>query len=284
MTRHSTFTFRDSSRQPERPPSCERRRPEPGRGLAFAVLTAAQPVQLVSASRPLETHLRPYAISHPAAALQQGGCVKRDLGWIKLWERNVEIRSLLVMAVFVTMTPLFATAQPDTAVEVKKGTDQATVSGTAKVKATVVGIDVATRTVTLKTNKGKVVELEVGTEARNFDQIKVGDIVNAEYKESLTLSLRKGGGKASVKQSETANRSAPGAKPGGTLGREVRVLANVVAINPQTKMVTVKGPQGNTVDLMVDSPDTLKNIKKGDQVEADYTEALAISVEPAGKQ
>ncbi|WER45605.1 hypothetical protein CupriaWKF_15100 [Cupriavidus sp. WKF15] len=196
----------------------------------------------------------------------------------------MEIRSLLVLAVFVTMTPLFATAQPDTAVEVKKGTDQATVSGTAKVKATVVGIDVATRTVTLKTNKGKVVELEVGTEARNFDQIKVGDIVNAEYKESLTLSLRKGGGKASVKQSETANRSAPGAKPGGTLGREVRVLANVVAINPQTKMVTVKGPQGNTVDLMVESPDTLKNIKKGDQVEAVYTEALAISVEPAGKQ
>lgn len=196
----------------------------------------------------------------------------------------MEIRCAIVLAAFVTMTPLLATAQPDTAVEVRKGTDQATVSGTAKVTATVVGIDAATRTVTLKTNKGKVVELEVGTEARNFDQIKVGDIVNAEYKEALTLSLRKGAGEASVKENETANRSAPGAKPGGTIGREVRILANVVAINPQTKMVTVKGPQGNTVDLMVENPDTLKNVRKGDQVEAVYTEALAISVEPAGKK
>jgi Cu/Ag efflux protein CusF len=57
-----------------------------------------------------------------------------------------------------------------------------------------------------------------------------------------------------------------------------------VAVNPQTRKVTVKGPQGNTVDLMVENPDTLKNIKKGDQVEAVYTEALAISVEPAGKK
>jgi Cu/Ag efflux protein CusF len=182
------------------------------------------------------------------------------------------------------MTPLFAIAQPDSTVEVKRGTELATVSGAARVKATVVGIDAATRTVTLKTSKGKVVDLEVGAQARNFDQLKVGDTVNAEYKEALTLSLRKGSGEASVNQSETADRSAPGAKPGGTVGREVRILANVVAVNPQTRKVTVKGPQGNTVDLMVENPDTLKNIKKGDQVEAVYTEALAISVEPAGKK
>jgi len=194
------------------------------------------------------------------------------------------IRSLFLLATFITMTPLLATAQPDNTVEVTRGTDQATVSGVTRVKATVVGIDAATRTVTLKTSKGKVVDIEVGAEARNFDQLKVGDTVNAEYKEALTLSLRKGSGEASVNQSETADRSAPGAKPGGTVGREVRIMANVVAVNPQTRKVTVKGPQGNTVDLMVDNPDTLKNIKKGDRVEAVYTEALAISVEPAGKK
>ncbi len=177
-----------------------------------------------------------------------------------------------------------AMAQPDTAVDVKKGADHTTVTGTAKTKATVVGIDAATRTVTLKTSKGKTVELEVGPEARNFDQLKVGDVVSAEYKEALTLSLRKGGGgEASVKESETADRSKPGAKPGGTLGREVRILANVVAVNAKEKKVTVKGPQGNTMDLMVDDPEKLKTIKKGDQVEAVYTEALAISVEPAAK-
>jgi Cu/Ag efflux protein CusF len=43
----------------------------------------------------------------------------------------------------------------------------------------------------------------------------------------------------------------------------------------------LKGPKGNTLDLLVQDPDQFANIKKGDQVEAVYTEALAISVEPA---
>jgi Cu/Ag efflux protein CusF len=35
------------------------------------------------------------------------------------------------------------------------------------------------------------------------------------------------------------------------------------------------------VDLKVEDPAQLKNIKAGDQVEAVYTEALAIAVQPA---
>jgi Cu/Ag efflux protein CusF len=35
---------------------------------------------------------------------------------------------------------------------------------------------------------------------------------------------------------------------------------------------------------MVEDPEQMKNIKKGDQVEAVYTEAVAISVEPATRK
>jgi Cu/Ag efflux protein CusF len=38
------------------------------------------------------------------------------------------------------------------------------------------------------------------------------------------------------------------------------------------------------VDLRVQDPERLKRVKKGDQVKAVYTEALAISVEPATKK
>jgi Cu/Ag efflux protein CusF len=79
-------------------------------------------------------------------------------------------------------------------------------------------------------------------------------------------------------------RTPPGAKPGGTVGREVKVLADVVGVNTKTKTVTLKGPKGNTVDLKVEDPAQLANIKTGDQVEAVYTEALAISVEPAAQK
>jgi Cu/Ag efflux protein CusF len=44
--------------------------------------------------------------------------------------------------------------------------------------------------------------------------------------------------------------------------------------------VTLRGPK-QTVDLRVNDPEQLKLIKVGDQIEAVYAQALALSVEPA---
>jgi hypothetical protein len=45
-------------------------------------------------------------------------------------------------------------------------------------------------------------------------------------------------------------------------------------------VVTLKGPQ-RTVELKVRDPEQFKLVKKGDQVQATYTEAVAIAVMPA---
>ncbi len=50
-----------------------------------------------------------------------------------------------------------------------------------EVSANVVGIDKATRTVTLKGPKGDVFDIVASDEVKNFDQIKVGDFVVARY-------------------------------------------------------------------------------------------------------
>ena len=63
----------------------------------------------------------------------------------------------------------------------------------------------------------------------------------------------------------------------------VSVLADVVAVDMKTSVVTLRGPKGNMVELNVADPGQLKLIKKGDQVEAVYAEAVAITVEPAAK-
>jgi Cu/Ag efflux protein CusF len=172
-----------------------------------------------------------------------------------------------------------ALAQPQTSVEVTKGAGTATVTGTTKVTATVVEIDPATRTVTLKDKKGHIVDVEVGEEARNFDQLKVGDVVTTEYREAMSLSLSKTSGPRSASERTMEQRSSPGAKPGGTIGREITVMADVVAVNAKAKTVTLKGPH-NTVDVIVEDPEQMKNIRKGDQVQVVYTEAVAISVTP----
>ncbi|EUC14829.1 hypothetical protein SAMN05446935_2528 [Burkholderia sp. YR290] len=184
----------------------------------------------------------------------------------------------LVMAA-VAMMARPALTQPQTSVEVTKGAGTATVTGTAKVTATVVEIDPATRTVTLKDKKGHIVDVEVGEEARNFDQLKVGDVVTTEYREAMSLSLSKTSGPRSASERTMEQRSSPGAKPGGTIGREITVMADVVAVNAKAKTVTLKGPH-NTVDVIVEDPEQMKNIRKGDQVQVVYTEAVAISVTP----
>ncbi|MBC8722401.1 hypothetical protein F6X37_12545 [Paraburkholderia sp. 31.1] len=192
-------------------------------------------------------------------------------------------RKLIIAAALVCLANT-GFAQTEAPVTVKSEPGKVTVSGTVKTTATVVGIEPATRTVLLKDPKGKVVQVVVGEEARNFDQIKVGDVVKAEYSQALTIMLKKGNAPLTANETQTLERTPAGAKPGGSASREVTIMANVIAVNHQSGAVTLKGPQGNTVDLIVQDPEQLKRIKKGDQIQAVYTEAVAISVEPvAGK-
>ena len=47
--------------------------------------------------------------------------------------------------------------------------------------------------------------------------------------------------------------------------------------------ISRKGPKGNVMTLAVNNPTQFTVVKKGDPVEATYTEAFALRVEPAAK-
>ena len=159
---------------------------------------------------------------------------------------------------------------------------KASVAVAAKITAQVVGIDKATRTLTLKGPEGNVVDVVAGDEVRNFDQIKLGDLVVVRYAQALTLELRKtktGAGDVSV--NEGAALAEPGERPAVAGARQITAIATVTAVDQKKSTITLKGPRGNVVTLDVHNPDQFKVVKKGDQVEVTYTEALALSVEPA---
>lgn len=153
-----------------------------------------------------------------------------------------------------------------------------------KVAAGVTAIDKATRTVTLKGPKGRVFDVVATDEVRNFDQIKVGDQVVVNYMQALAMAVRKGGGVREGAESADAMRTKPGEKPGAVVGRQVRAVADVIDVNPGNKTITLKGPKGNVVELDVQNPEHFKAVKKGDQVEVDYVEAVAVAVVPAPKK
>ena len=154
---------------------------------------------------------------------------------------------------------------------------------TAEATATVTAVDKATRKITLKGPKGNNIDVVASDEVKNFDQIRVGDNVAVRYREALTLELKKTTGGVGATEAAVASRSAPGERPGGFVGREVTVVAEVVAVDPAKSIISLKGPNNNVVDLKVKNPDHFKVVKKGDQVEAVYTEAIAVAVTPASK-
>jgi Cu/Ag efflux protein CusF len=191
-----------------------------------------------------------------------------------------------MVAVFAASVVVAAGAQqaPTTSSTVAVAPGKAVATNTTTASAVIVSIDATYRIVTLKTASGKVVEVVAGPEVKNFDQLKVGQKVKAAYSEALSLELKKGGGKPlAMTEKGGAAQAAPGAKPGAGGARQITILADVVKVDTKTHLVTLRGPGGNSVDLHVEDPEQLKNIKKGDQVEAVYTEAVAVTVEPADK-
>jgi len=169
------------------------------------------------------------------------------------------------------------------------GSDAPTAPGPAaaasvvRITASVEGVDAANRTVTLKGPRGRVVTLPVGPEVTNFDQIKAGDIVVVRYLEALSLELKKSAsGVRERTEIQSVAPAKPGERPAAAEARQLTVVADVVGVDPKRQIVTLRAAK-RMIDLKVRDPDQLKLIKVGDQVEATYTEAVALSVEPAGK-
>jgi hypothetical protein len=79
----------------------------------------------------------------------------------------------------------------------------------------------------------------------------------------------------SSRQEEKPQANAPSVQD----SRTVSTVATVEALNLETRMITLRGPHGDTSSFKVD--DRVKNldqVKVGDQVVVDYYESLAIQV------
>jgi Cu/Ag efflux protein CusF len=150
---------------------------------------------------------------------------------------------------------------------------------TSSITATVESIDYKARTVILRGPNGDLVSLKVGEEAKNFNRVKKGDKVTFDYYESVAIEIQKSTGEPMAEETQSVTRAKPGEKPGGTIKTTGHMTARVEDIDYQSRMVTLKMPQGETMSLKVgDQVKSLNEIKKGDEVVVQYTQAVAISV------
>lgn len=146
----------------------------------------------------------------------------------------------------------------------------------------ILAIDVPGRLVTIKGPKGNVGVYAVDPAVRNLAQVKVGDRIRLDYKVGIALALRKGGDSIREKvESESAAVARAGAKPGVAGSKTTTLVANVLSVDHKQKFATLQGPEGRVVDVAVQDPQVLKDLKAGDQVVAVVTESVAVNVEPA---
>jgi Cu/Ag efflux protein CusF len=150
----------------------------------------------------------------------------------------------------------------------------------AKIKATVEAIDLDVREITLKGPKGRLITLRVEQRVRNLPQAQVGDEVIVRYHESVGLELHKIEASDAGAFDETAAAGADTRQNQASgAARQFTVAAHVEAVSPKAKTVTLRGPNGDLVDLYVRDLNVLESLAAGDNVVATYTEAAAVSIE-----
>lgn len=166
-------------------------------------------------------------------------------------------------------------------VELATAPGEAAAAVTVKSSGTIKAIDAKTRAVTILGDGGKEMSIVAGPDVKNFAQLAVGQRVKAEYMRGLTLELKPGSKEPISRTVDTVGGTADEGKlPAGMIGQRVRIVAEVTAVNKETKTVTLKGPE-RSVDLELNDPAQVALIKVGDRVEAVYIEATAISVSAA---
>jgi hypothetical protein len=146
------------------------------------------------------------------------------------------------------------------------------------ITATVKAIDKKKRVVTLQSPDGKVAKVKCGPDVRNFAQIRVGDEVKTSLLETVELFVT-GNAEPAAERVTEVGRAPLGSKPGFAAVDAVEVKATVVAIDYQTRKVTLKGPEGKVINVTA-GPEVkrLNEVKVGDSVVARLTRAVSIEV------
>ena len=139
--------------------------------------------------------------------------------------------------------------------------------------------DPKTRTITFKNKEGES-KFVAGPEITNFAQIKKGDRVNVSYETAVAIELikTKSTGIRSKVETSTVTNSKPNEKPSEVIANTTTIIADIVGVDRDKKLVSVKGPSGNITTVTVKNPALLADVAVGEQVKVDYFDAMAASI------
>ena len=153
-------------------------------------------------------------------------------------------------------------------------------SQSSTVSAVVEAIDHETRVVTVRKANGEEVTFTASDDARNLDQVSVGDILVAEYVETVSVEVMENEGfEPEAIEATALARTEKGEMPGVAAMAANVVISTVEEINLEANTFKLKGPDGVVSEYVARNPENLKRSAVGDLVVITVTEAIAITVE-----
>jgi hypothetical protein len=154
------------------------------------------------------------------------------------------------------------------------------VADVLEVKAVLEAIDPKKRILTLKERQGRSLALKADKAVKNFDSLRKGDVVLADFVESIAIFIRKADTPPSAAEARLVSVAPKGSNRGVLLAETFQVTAVVESIDVKSRLVTIKEPDRSARIVPVDKGfKNLAGIKKGDEVILRVTEAIAIKIE-----
>ena len=156
-----------------------------------------------------------------------------------------------------------------------------TVAEMVQLSGQVVSVNMETREVLVEGPNGNQVTLTAGDEIKNLAAVTPGDIVTAEVARTITLKLLKNSdlevGRVEAVQQGTAPIT-DGEGGAIVIDHMITGIADVVSVDPATMTVVLQGAELRRA-LKIADPEQFLLVEVGDQVEIQYLEGAALSLQ-----
>lgn len=142
----------------------------------------------------------------------------------------------------------------------------------------VVKVNKGARTIVVKDPSGKKVKLSVPSDVTSLNEIKPGQMLDIRYVNAVALRLAKPGASAPFAAEENVRLAPQGGMPSEITAKTKRMSAMVTDFDRSRREISVKGPEGHNMTLLL--PETFADwdtVKVGDTLAIQYTDAVALT-------
>lgn len=195
---------------------------------------------------------------------------------------TIQLFMILILAVLLAVTGCQKKEEPaeqQAGMEEQKPSKVLDLSEVTTVM-TVREIDLPERLFTLEYGEDNVIVVEAADDLTNLENIKIGDEVEVTYLKSTAVYVTSpDSGRPPMAKSTNVEVGTKDGKPRKITVDIIEETQTVEAIDYENRVVSLKDAEGNMQTIEVaDDLQNFENVKVGDQVITQYTEAVAVDI------